>query len=1400
MNEHNHPLSRFRRAVYAISALLMIALFVAVPAAFGILNIGWATTAVSFLLLMVLFMLNHRSEFVARLLQRLRLDLLIPAFKEVINHQKQLYQCRVIIRKMEYTLEFYRLWEFAKSDILQAETGSIGPPAGRFRQWLKGIRDGLRWKKIVDWAQKDPLDNEPALPAQIAYDLLNAGSDEEGIALCSEKAAEHLRKRLSDKTSNTPASQIQSASSAGKTTDEQLTENMLLQHDSARILQLLYGEQHGHGDKILWTKIKADLTLLGDLAALLKWSGQLPIPEAELPYTSGDLKVFMLPMNEFSLSGLKNLIFADQERRRQNRFVVGRMASTLAYFQLFEQMTPRHDGEPCSEADQGGNLGFRPEYRRKLIDEPCVLGDEWAHVEECANQVADCCYSTLFRGTSILELLYCERHGLTDKRHELWLTHHTQDEFVSSLAAILLESGQIPEKEINEPYTCDEFKPLLSALENFSVEKLREQVAHDQKKRFKARFEITRLEHTLNFYGLFRFFDDQYHQSVDGFATCTFTRGFADHLVNETIQSAHDPGDEAWIGDLIEGAFAGVSSSKLERQARKIGFTSEEVVTDGDPDLSSTNDLADGQETIEDRPADHPVAFKAMVELLYREQHGFATRLCWKHVLENDVTLSSLAQLLVESRRLPSGDEDLPYGPLELHELMKTIDVFELDRVRTLVLNDLERRRKNRNITEKIVPVLQYYNLYPLFGREDCKTGLASESLSDSLRRYLVDVPPDYQDEAERVKDLAGRIAIRMHLARFKDSLYPKYIPGRAENAAILNTVANLGATARSELFLLLYQRYYQEDIRQYWREKKADPVFLQSLAVLLVHSKLLPDREDFFFYDLADVEFILGVLTEFDITQVNEQLERLNEIWHYAKSYREFLLENDISGPELPGSMILQHVHLPITSADFLVQVQDFLIWEGQEALVHHYYRVSGSSKILDVSAYDDSLRIYYLAEVNPLSMEGTELVYCLSLISLIIFVTEKVTASLKLRERPCRMAAGKDKALLITSSYLEFRKHLRSQYRIGSKDFVYIDYIVRQWANKITENQPKAFGYRTELETIRTALLDGQWPQEVPLLLTDTLENIGRQNQEINQKLDTLLSESSLMRGVLEAAFQKLYISTVERYLDANKQIAFLLAFRVESGTLASLLDILITQDERKLRRIGEQIGVEFFLPDGKRKYNFGQFCPFARIGVVPTNMPFDEFFKEFSDAFSKIIDARDLLLSPAQLSHNLNVLEDVEVIMSRFGLTGQNYFPFRKEGITRDKAIEKIRELLPYELEIKDIVQIIEYQEENILAFMLHLPVKQLVSSQISLSNDEEITLEGNDEHLKQSLLRSQGLRSIDDLAKACLARPTRADAQHQLASLVSATLVNVEWKRCQTIAEAYVVTLAAMAQLL
>lgn len=1165
------PLSRFRNVVYAATAFLILALIVTVPIAFTYGNFSWAASLVIFFLTLALCTLNLRSEFAVKVFEYLKLDLLVPSLRHVIDHHKQLEQCRTTLKKMEYTLSFYNLWVLLKPD---DEVAQQKPPAQkqspreRIAAWWDKLRERLRWKGIQDLLNRDPDTRTPALPDEITYTMIDFDRQEDRITSCTEGTAKYLKRHI--------------AQAAG------------------------------------------------------------------LPATAPDLKDYTIL------------------------------------------------------ADEAGET-------LKGLDAPT-----WG---------------------LLLELLYREQHGLPTIM--LWEKIRQNTYLVYGLVAILLWSQRLPRPLDDLPYEINRLKELAHNLEFFSLEQTRSAVADDQKLRYENRSLVEKIEYTVDFFNL-------------------------------------GPVERAFWGNLPDTLNGGPIERRRKDCAQKVATR-----------LSPQS----------------PFVSDDLLELLYLERHGPAqeAKQLW-HEKKHDLRfMTGLAEALLNSKQLPSVEEDLPLTADGLTELVKPLDAFTLDDVRVVVLADQERRRANRHIVEGMRSALDHYNLYPLLDNDATETLNGRLTLTTKLRRALIDAADAPPDDRQRITYYADRIAECIQASKLTECVRNKVATGElpGEDVEVIAYLQSTEPHVWGTLMRLFFLEDHEQPLSSLWKNCRQDKAVILPLASLLVCGRLLPREDKHLPYGIGDVTRVLPALPTFSPTQVRTELDGLNIIWQRAVRYMAFLEKNDLTAWKPHVGTMLDEIELPVSCHSLDSQVQHVLVWIGQNAIREKYATLP--------DAIIDETKVSLQTITTDTSSEfGERLVDGLSLVFLIIFITEDLTENLSLREPVCRIAAGQDKAPFIVFGYLELREYLRSENVIGGREFVSMDYLALNWINQVQVKQERqGRGFWEEIKAIRSVLSEGDWLRRLPAMLGRTYEDILKENSALNQKLGRLLRRRPEIRKLLEVVFRGLKAPTVERYLESRTRIAYLLHFRVARGTLAYLLDCLISDDKRSiLHKIGIQPDVKD-LPEGKlqiqQKYNFRHYTPSTRIGVIPTKWTFDQFCGTLQQDLFMLYQARDQLLPPSRRSQR--DLDDIEVIVSRFGLAGQNYQGIEIGDLTQPRAITRISELLSEILGGKELSAVINYEEENMAQVIIDLPIKELLVACNVKSNEVERTvLEREDQRLKQELVSGMGCIDIQELARSLYISPANKHRAKAILIRQMAGEPELNVKRRRRFADAYIDTLAALGTLL
>jgi hypothetical protein len=588
------------------------------------------------------------------------------------------------------------------------------------------------------------------------------------------------------------------------------------------------------------------------------------------------------------------------------------------------------------------------------------------------------------------------------------------------------------------------------------------------------------------------------------------------------------------------------------------------------------------------------------------------------------------------------------------------------------------------------------------------------------------------------------------------------------------------------------------EDKEKCWRDGKQDKAFTLLLAALLVYSRLLPHGQDYVPYGVTHLQYVLSRLPSFSFSLITVELDKLNGVWQRCQRYRVFLAKNQIGGWQPHVREVLQRVEIPGDSEQ-LDRAREVLIWMGERAIRTVFQELPD----VVIEGEGQALRLVTTAVESE---DGHDLVHTLSLISMIIFITEELTESLALREPICRQAAAMTKSPYINLSYLEFREQLRRNDELDGRKFLDINYLVRNWANKAKERRDKpGKGFQEEIEAISNSLREGEWLPRLPTLLDRTYNNILKKNNRLLKKLAEALRQRPAIREPLETVFKDLSIDTIARFLESKKRIAYLLTFRVREGTFAYLLDCLVSSEDNKIRQL-QKHGV-ILQSNGQSKYNFRQYTNSARIGIVPAGLSFDKFSSTFQKDLEEVIKARADLLPPKMLENELDDLKDIEVIVSQFDLSGGSRYWFKYEGVTKQRAQERVRELFAGVLSEDELAMLIEYEgyekhadRENLADAIMVSSITDLIGSQLSLNKLEREALDRENQRLRQEMTDRHNCMNIRELGRVL--RDDKWETKraiNMLAELLEDVLEFDPANRRMNIAKVYITTLASVARI-
>lgn len=571
-------------------------------------------------------------------------------------------------------------------------------------------------------------------------------------------------------------------------------------------------------------------------------------------------------------------------------------------------------------------------------------------------------------------------------------------------------------------------------------------------------------------------------------------------------------------------------------------------------------------------------------------------------------------------------------------------------------------------------------------------------------------------------------------------------------------------------LLQFLYRGDFGPEIAKIeWEEHKNQliPLLAQTL-----HKTGRPSKPEFPCSE-KDMELVLQRLETFHPDALKASIERLDAFWKLKKDYIEFLKENGLRFPETSGVSSIPDVH---RIEETMIEI---LAAEGQHAI-----RIA-------------------------LPHDSEDVVTSYTLISLALFYRYRPNLSPNPIATICNRAAGFENAVRIVLAYLEFKEDLRVEEQLDGKEFVSIDYLIKNCTRKIKEKQISlGKGYSQELHTIKDSLAQGNWPQKLSYTLEKTYRNI--LNEIISkQPLYDLLDQKPWLIDSLKRVFKGLTLPTVERYLEAKTINAYLLTFMSEEGTVSGLLNCLVSDEKRQDL---ERLGIEL-LVDGSPKYNFKQYTNHARIGVVPKGWSFEQFQSAFQKDFLHVIEHRkELLPLPAgrrpvkdEWNWNEHDLKDIELIVHRFGLSGRNYYGF-VSSVSKKHAIEKIKELFADILNHDDLLALIEYEGSVTLTdALMQGPFIELIGNQVDLEEQQRKVLSDRDLELRNEILRVAGVQTVEELgrnlaaADATVKKSIVTRTGKALCTLLATSVYEFDEDRCRQMTTAYLDTLSAIASI-
>lgn len=584
------------------------------------------------------------------------------------------------------------------------------------------------------------------------------------------------------------------------------------------------------------------------------------------------------------------------------------------------------------------------------------------------------------------------------------------------------------------------------------------------------------------------------------------------------------------------------------------------------------------------------------------------------------------------------------------------------------------------------------------------------------------------------------------------------------------------------EVLELLYRESHgYETGRLYDNIKNSDPKLEELAEILklgghLPHQVELPDIGETdkiergflpsatveFPYTTEDIKAILKNQQNFKLTQVVEEIKRLEKVWSVASAYLAFLIKNKI------------------LNQDYNIEVSNIVQPKGAKSpglLLGRKFSdmlTEGERNTLNALLQEGETAFKSSAVNIPSTAERESLI----LTALAMFFTEDRLDCPNLKAAVCKLASKQPIAKQQHLAYLEYREDLRQMTSLDDLPFVSVKYIADNWKNTI-----KGLGtsprFKKEMDAIQENLAEGNWWTRLPPLIEEVLDRLGKELKGEIRSIKKVIGKYPPMEDVLRRIFRGLKLETIERLLETRTTIAYLFTFDGLEGSLAELIDCLSFFKGGKNRAILQDQGIVTFQCAGREKYIFTDYIAHCRLGIVPIGMSFDEFFMEFEKDLTTVYENRGLL-------HLKNSeINDFEMIIHRFGLLGRDRHGFDKFNpkAQRTHALPKIQELFATSLIPEDIITLICYEQspntknkidiEPIVDGILSLgTIRDFMGDEVEgLSKSRSDILTDNDQALKIALIKKMECETLHGLARLLLASDeTKKAAGSRLAKLI------------------------------
>lgn len=452
-----------------------------------------------------------------------------------------------------------------------------------------------------------------------------------------------------------------------------------------------------------------------------------------------------------------------------------------------------------------------------------------------------------------------------------------------------------------------------------------------------------------------------------------------------------------------------------------------------------------------------------------------------------------------------------------------------------------------------------------------------------------------------------------------------------------------------SEITLELLYREHLKDhgsVNIIWKHSKKKIV--DEVAEILFNSDLLPSG---YSYEEKDVSSLLASLDEYDLEKLRKLIHEYGNLVNTAKTFEEFLHGNGINHK------------LNVNLAKVY-------------SICKNYQNDRHLNLLLELSK--ESIK----AQINE---PDNEKIDGFALFTLPIFYSVDIV-NLK---KSCELASINDTAVKAVFVYLQLTKDYAESAQKGRLKIIDVIRNLDKKLDQFEENK-----LRRELKITKLDLSNGIWSESPTRIILKAIEEETRgkdKSWEFVEKNERIIS-------AIRSLFREVRVDTIERVLESQLIVAYLINFESHPGELEVILDELTNE------RITEtKYGIPL-LKDGVRIYKFIKYTRNSRVGIIPRKLNMN--FEDFKEMFSS-----NVRLSAGKSKQRLR-LTNPNVTIHRvmpskisFGSVSFEKLPNVTKEENKDvDLIERVRLLAQDEFNDKEIVQIAMYDGQvNLLKIL-------------------------------------------------------------------------------------------------